>query len=107
MVLLGDKDRVRKFRGQDIDISLEMVDVFTIQAITPVDTGELRDGFFVDRDGTIKNFTFYGDWVEKGTSKMRGRWMVARSIPQIGQRMARKVGDQIDRAKIFDLPKRR
>ena len=99
--------RIRKFRGQDIDIALEQVDVVCIQDKTPVVTGDLKKGFKLDSAGRIVNEVYYGDYVERGTTKMGPRFMVARAIPEIADRMIRKVGKQLDEIKLLDLPKKR
>lgn len=99
--------RIRKVRGQNIDIALETIDVVAIRIRTPVKTGLLRDNFHVDSRGRIVNPTFYGDWIERGTSSIAPRFMTAKAIPEIARRLERKVGKQIDEAKLLDLPKKR
>ena len=98
--------RIRKVRGQNIDIGLDSIDVIAIQVRTPVRTGNLRDNFNLDQ-GRAVNSTYYGDWVERGTSRFHGRFMTARAIPEIAERLVKKVGRQLDEVKLLDLPKRR
>ena len=99
--------RIRKFRGQDIDIALESVDIVSIRIRTPKVTGNLQDGFYIDSKGRAVNEVYYGDYVERGTTLMAPRFMVARAIPEIADRMIRKVGKQLDEIKLLDLPKKR
>lgn len=97
--------RIRKIRGQPIDMDLIDLDVTTIRVRTPVVTGNLQNNFSIV-DGEIVNPTHYGAFVERGTSKMAPRFMVFRSIPTIARRLVHRVVDQLNRAKLFDLPKR-
>lgn len=102
--------RIRKVRGQNIDIALEEADIISINhenTPTPVKTGNLRDNFRIDSRGRVVNPTSYGDMIERGTAKIRPYFMVATSIPTIARRLERKVGKQIDEAKLLDLPKKR
>lgn len=100
-------EKIVKFLGQDIDIGLTISDVSLIQSPlrTPVRTGNLRDSFVLI-NGEIKNDAFYGEWVELGTTRFVGRYMIAKSIPEIAGKLQRRVVNQLDKIKLFDLPKR-
>ena len=99
------KARNKKIMGQYIDIDFDELDITTIRVRTPVVTGMLVGNFRLE-NGSIVNETLYGDYVERGTSKMAPRFMVARSIPSIANRLIQKFMKQLDKAKLLDLPKR-
>lgn len=53
-----------------------------IQSLTPVRSGDLQAGWQTDKS-TIYNEVPYCRYVDEGTSRMEGRFMTQRSIPQI------------------------
>jgi hypothetical protein len=75
--------------------------VETVKGYTPVDTGELRDGWHDDGTAAdvtavtkISNEVDYGPYVEWGTSRMEPRAMMQRTIdeaPAIAERIIREV----------------
>ncbi len=103
--------RIRKIRGQDIDISLNKGDIDKIIPRTPEKTGKLKGGFTIDNSGRIVNPVFYGDWQERGFihhvsgKRIPGKFMVFDSIPEIAERFEKRVADQLDAVQLLDLPK--
>lgn len=89
---------------KEIQIRLDIIDVQIIQAKTPVVTGNLRDKFEVDPDGNIINFVDYVEKIEFGTTQFPGAFMVERSVEEIGQRLAKKVAEQINRPGLIVFP---
>lgn len=57
-----------------------------IEKRTPRRTGTLARGWEFD-DSSIFNETFYTDYVENGTIKMNGAFMVRDSLPEIEERL--------------------
>jgi hypothetical protein len=92
--------RADRFLGEKINLDFDDLDITTIRVRTPVVTGFLQRNFVLE-NGHIVNETLYGDYVERGTSKMAPRFMVARSIPFIANRLARRVGEQLMRVDHF------
>lgn len=90
--------------NKPVATELDVFDVETIRLKTPVITGILRDGFKVDSDGDISNDVDYADAVELGTSDRPGVFMVERSADEIGERLARRMAEQIERPGFFKLP---
>lgn len=92
-----------KIQGQNIDIGLTQEDIDkSIAPRTPVDTGFLVEHFVLE-DGAINNPTPYGEIVEL-THKTKDH-MVARSIPEIADKLQKRFTEQLDNIQIFDLPK--
>jgi len=89
-----------------IDISLNQEDVAEIRGRTPVRTGDLQRGFVLEPEtGDIINPVFYAAWVEFGTTKMWGHFMVFFSIHGMTQRLHKRIADQIgEGAPLFKLP---
>jgi len=83
-----------------VDVGANMVDVNIIQAKTPVRTGALRDGFYIN-DGDICNDVDYVDVVENGTPHRRGVYMIERSLPEISRRVEKRVYDQLADKKLL------
>lgn len=87
-----------------VDVALDAIDIDIIRGKTPVKTGALRDHFTLDPDGNIINPLDYADDVELGTVHMPGRFMVTQSVPEIGERLAERIAEQMDRNDIIKLP---
>ena len=83
-----------------IDVGANIVDVDLIRAKTPVKTGRLREGFRLD-DGDIVNEVEYVNVVEYGTATRPGVYMIARSIPEIADRIMKRVNDQLRGKKLL------
>ena len=92
-----------RIRGQELDISFDDGDLHIIRARTPVLTGLLVSRFVVDGEGRIVNDTPYGDIQERGNSKYEARFMVAKSIPEIGDRLVQRVLDKLDKIRLLNL----
>ena len=93
-----------KVGNKIVKVNLDAIDVQTIRSKTPVDTGNLRDGFVVDIEGDIINDVDYADEVEFGTTKMPGAFMVERSLDEIGERLGKRIAEQIDQPGLITLP---
>lgn len=68
-----------------------------VQATTPVRSGRLRAGWETNRVDTVYNEVPYSDFVEAGTKRMRGRFMLRDSLEAIAQRAEENVSRRIDR----------
>jgi hypothetical protein len=87
-----------------VDVSLDSLDVATVRAKTPVKTGRLRDGWHIDADGQVSNEVEYATEIEFGTVSRPGAFMAERSVPEIAQRLAKRIAEQIDRPGLIVLP---
>jgi hypothetical protein len=81
--VLGMKTRLRIFRD-------EFGKEFTarVKARTPVDTGALQEGWefqMKDQDVEVRNRLPYASYVERGTEKMEGRFMLATTADEAEQ----------------------
>ena len=94
----------QKVGRKTVKIEFDIIDVDIIRAKTPVDTGRLRDDFAVDINGDIINEVEYAGWVELGTTKMPGSFMVTQSLGEIGERLAKKIAEQINQPGLIILP---
>lgn len=94
----------KKVGRHTVDISLDSLDVATVRAKTPVKTGRLRDGWEVDAEGNLVNEVEYAAEVEFGTVNTPGRFMAEQSLPEMGQRLAKRIAEQINRPGILILP---
>lgn len=71
--------------------------------LTPVDTGTLRNGWQFDHSDEIggqwliHNEVEYGPYVEFGTPKMKGRFMLARSVQRVAARFPDIVNEAVKR----------
>lgn len=67
-----------------------------IQSNTPVLTGNLKKNWtYETRRNTITNLTPYADFVENGTSRFKGRGMIARSMADIEAYFIQAVEQQV------------
>lgn len=87
-----------------IDIELDIIDVSIIRTKTPVKTGALRDNFDIDIDGNIINLLDYAPLVEFGTDDRPGAFMATRSLDEIGERLAKRIAEQINQPGLIVLP---
>ena len=87
-----------------LKVAFDVIDIDIIQLKTPVRSGALRDGFIIDVEGAIVNNVDYASFVEFGTVNMAGRFMVTQSLPEIGERLAKKLAEQLDTPKLITLP---
>ena len=86
----------------EVNIPFDGTDLQTIKDKTPVVTGNLRDSFGIDGEGDITNSADYADEIELGTSQRPGTFMVERSLPEIGERIAQRAAEALKRAGILD-----
>lgn len=93
-----------KVGNKTIKVELDALDVATIRAKTPVVTGQLRDGFDITTNGDIENDVEYADEVEFGTNNKPGHFMVERSLSEIGDRLVKRIAEQIDQNDLIKLP---
>lgn len=93
-----------KVGNKTVKVEFDALDVNIIRLKTPVDTGRLRDGFVLTIDGDIINEVEYAGYVEQGTVNMPGVFMVERSLPEIAERLAKRVAEQIDEPGLIVLP---
>ena len=105
-----------------VDVDLNEQDIDEIQSHTPgvgtehlyrttdppyARTGDLKAGFVLDiATGDIVNAVPYAGYVELGTSKMAGHFMVQQSVPAILRRLDRDIAQQIGDGPqpLFTLP---
>ena len=95
---IGDKWIEVGFNDQDVD---------EIKFHTPVRTGDLQSGFILESvTGDIINAVHYAGFVEYGTVKMAGRFMVHQAAPAILQRLDRDIARQLGEGPppLFKLP---
>ena len=95
---VGDKWIEVGFNDQDVD---------QIKSFTPVRTGDLQRGFTIESvSGDIINAVHYAGFVEYGTVKMAGRFMVHHAAPAILQRLDRDIARQLGEGPppLFKLP---
>lgn len=110
-----------KIGNAQVDISLTQAEIDIIKAKTPVDTGDLRDGFVLDGLGGIINLVFYGIFVELGTGVyykgelgpplrpgwtrgFPGRYMVEQSMEEMTDNIIHRVLKDLDLRKVLDIP---
>jgi hypothetical protein len=84
-----------------IEVLADASDCKVIQDKTPVVTGNLRRGFVPNAEGNIDNAVPYCDYVELGTSRFPGRYMITQSLGELGRRMTNKVIDKMQNIKII------
>ncbi len=84
-----------------VNVTFDAIDVAVIKLKTPVKTGLLRDSFTLDGDAIV-NPVDYADEVEYGTMNTPGAFMIERSLKEIGERLAKRVADQIDGPGLID-----
>ena len=95
---VGDKWIKVGFNDQDVD---------EIKFHTPVRTGDLQRGWMLEAmTGDIINTMYYAGFVEVGTVKMAGRFMVHDAAPAILQRLDRDIARQLGEGPppLFKLP---
>lgn len=94
---------VIRIGNKNIRIRFDQQDVNTIKDKTPVDTGRLRDGWELNDDEII-NEVEYAGYVEYGTIHMPGAFMVERSIPEIQERLAERIANDLNQPGLITLP---
>ncbi len=90
-----------------IDISFNEEDIDEIRLRTPERTGDLKRGWMLESmTGDIVNMVLYTPFVEFGTVKMAGSFMVFQSLWGMEKRLHSRIADQItEGAPLLKLPK--
>ncbi len=79
-----------------IDLSFNEEDIDEIRLLTPVRTGDLQRGWMLEAmTGDIINLVHYTPFVEFGTVKMAGSFMVLQSLWGMEKRLHSRIADQI------------
>lgn len=112
----------RKFGDKWIEVGFNEQDVDEIKLNTPGErtpqlyrttrkeykrTGNLQRGWMLEAmTGDIVNPVHYAAFVEFGTFRMAGHFMVVRSLPAIGNRLSRDIARQLGEGPqpLFKLP---
>jgi hypothetical protein len=92
-MLFNDFERNRTFSNALSDVIAIGIDI--IAERTPVDTGLLRNSWD-STENAIFNDVSYFKYVEYGTRKMEGRFMMTRSIPEITELFQTRVLKSFD-----------
>lgn len=75
--------------------------VFALKAKTPVRTGNLQRSWFVNKLGRglkITNNAKYAIYVERGTSRMKPRLMLTRTLPEIEATFKRSLAKELGKS---------
>lgn len=96
----------RKIGDKWIDVAFNEQDVDEIKFRTPVRTGDLQRGWMLEAmTGDIINPVHYAAYVEFGTIKMPGQFMIVQSLPGMTERLHERIAKQIgEGAPLFKLP---
>lgn len=108
-----------KIGNLNIDIGFKQPEIEILKQATPVRTGNLKDGWTIQADGSIINPVSYGIFVEFGTGPFYqgelgpgtgqawgfpGRFMVRDSIQKLINSITDRVLKSMDLRKLLKLP---